>query len=178
MDDDVHTRKILFVTNAESGQANTILAMALEALTRADVEVHIASFPVLRKRVEGLSPNLKFHALDGKDMLQAMASHPHGLVEANLSHPPTHKSFAPYGRTLGLVLTVWDGETYMRIYDSVVKVIEELNPALVVVDNLLNAGVDACHSLNQKFVLNSPNCATDVARTHQPWLKGFWRYPI
>ena len=131
-------------------------------------------------------------------MLETLTSTPQGLSEANLSHPPTRKSFAPYGRSLGLVMTGWDGEctfrslsgcgwyliapsfdpAYMRIYDSIVKVIEELNPGLVIVDSLLNAGLDACHSLNRKFVLNSPNCPIDVARTQQPWLKGFWYYPM
>jgi len=197
-DPDAHTRKILFVTNAESGQANTILAMALEALTRPHVEVHIASFPILKQRVERLSQKLNFHALDGKDLLEALTSTPQGLLEDNLSHPPTRKSFAPYGRSLGLIMSGWDGEctfrslsgcgwyliaptfdpAYMRIYDSIVKVIEELNPGLVIVDSLLNPGLDACHSLNRKFVLNSPNCPIDVARTQQPWLKGFWYYPM
>jgi len=109
-DPDAHTRKILFVTNAESGQANTILAMALEALTRPHVEVHIASFPVLKQRVERLSPKLHFHTLDGKDLLEALASAPQGLKEVHYSHPPTWKSFAPYGQSLGLILTGWDGE--------------------------------------------------------------------
>ena len=48
----IRARKIPFVTNSESGQANTIMAMALEATTRPHVEVHIASFPVLKRRVE------------------------------------------------------------------------------------------------------------------------------
>jgi len=52
-----------------------------------------------------------------------------------------------------------------------------LNPATVVIDSLLNAGFDACYSLNRKFVLNSPNIPTDVVRMQQPWLKGFWYYP-
>ena len=199
IDPDAHASKtLLFVTNAESGQANTILALALEALTRPHVEVHIASFPVLKQRVEKLSPKLNFHALDGKGMLETMASNAQGWTEANLSHPPTRKSFAAYGPFLGLVLAVWDGEgtfrslsgcgwylmsppfdpAYMRIYDSIVKVIQKLNPGLVVVDNLFNAGVDACHSLNRKFVLNTPNCVLDVVRDQQPWLKGFWCYPM
>ena len=71
----VQTKKILFLTNAESGQANTILAMALEASTRPHVEVHIASFPVLEQRVQRLSPNLQFHPLDGKDYIEMLAGH-------------------------------------------------------------------------------------------------------
>jgi hypothetical protein len=106
-DPHTHTRKILFSTNTESGQANTILAMALEALVRPRVEVHVGSFPILKRRVEGLSPKLKFHALDGVDLLKAWATQ--GLTEGSASHPPTRKNFAPYDRSLALLLTGWDG---------------------------------------------------------------------
>jgi len=102
------TTKVLFLTNSESGQANTILALALEALTRPHVEVHIASFLKLKRHVERLSPKLNFHALDGKDMFEAIAAK--GLTEDSFAHPPTRKSFAAYGWNLALVLTVWDGE--------------------------------------------------------------------
>ena len=67
---------------------------------------------------------------------------------------------------------------YLQIFDSVKKVIEGLNPSIVVVDSLFNPGLDVCYSLNRRFVLNSPNTLLDVARTHQPWLKGFWYYPL
>ena len=67
---------------------------------------------------------------------------------------------------------------YMRIVHGTVKVIEELNPAVVVIDSLFGPGFDACHSTNRKFVMSSPNAPLDIARMHQPWLKGFWHYPV
>ena len=103
-----HTRKILFLTNAESGQANTILALALEALTRPHVQVHAASFPTLKRRVERLSPVLNFHVLDGVDMLESRMVQ--GFTEDRTPHPPTRKSFAPYGWPLPLLVTGWDGK--------------------------------------------------------------------
>jgi len=69
------------------------------------------------------------------------------------------------------------GLAYMRIYDGIAKLIEELDPAIVVVDSLFNPAIDACYSLNRRYVLNSPNTATDVAKLQQPWLKGIWYYP-
>ena len=190
-------KKILFVTNSESGQANTILAMALEATTRPHVEVHIASFQALKRRVEKLSPKIHFHQLNGKDMLEMMAER--GLSEETLPHPPTTKSYAPYGQSMGIVLTGWDGEcafcfllrmgvvtnmrrffglAYLRLCDNIKKIIEGVDPDTVVVDCLLNAGFDACISLNQKFVTSSPNTPMDLARESQPWLRGFWHYPM
>jgi hypothetical protein len=102
------TRKILFVTNPESGQANTILAMAHEASTRPHIEVHIASFAIFERRVKSLSPRLNFHLLNGKDMVQVLTAQ--GFSERELPHPPTTKSFAAYGKILWSMLTAWDGE--------------------------------------------------------------------
>jgi len=66
----------------------------------------------------------------------------------------------------------------MRIYDSIRKMIEEINPGIVVVDMLLNAGFDACYSLNRKFVMSVPNTLTDAVKPYLPWLKGRWCYPV
>ena len=66
----------------------------------------------------------------------------------------------------------------MRICDSIKNIITGLDPDVVVVDFLLNAGFDACYSLNREFVLSSPNTILDVARGQQPWMKGFWKYPM
>lgn len=104
---DVRPKKILFITNSESGQANTILALALEASTRPHVEVHIASFLVLKPHAERLSSKFHFHPLDGKHMFEALAAQ--GLTERNLPHPPATKSFAVYDN-LGLGMVGWDGE--------------------------------------------------------------------
>jgi hypothetical protein len=55
-----HGRKtVLFMTVAEAGQSNSILALALELLTHPNVDVHVASFPVLRKRAEELSSSAR-----------------------------------------------------------------------------------------------------------------------
>ena len=67
---------------------------------------------------------------------------------------------------------------YVRICDSIKKIIEGINPDIVVVDRLLGAGFDACYSLNRKFVMSSPNTPMDVERLHLPWLKGLWYYPM
>ena len=195
----IRAKKILFVTNSESGQANTIMAMAAEATTRPHVEAHIASFPALKRRVERLSSKINFHQLDGKDMIEMMAAQ--GVPWESFPHPPTAKGCEPYDRTTGVILTVWDGEcafcsvlllwmrvvidvrpifgpAYVRLCDNIKEIIGSIDPDIVVVDSLLNAGFDACRSLNRRFVMNSPNSPVDTARDYQPWLKGLWYYPM
>ena len=65
----------------------------------------------------------------------------------------------------------------MRIYDGIIKLIKELDPSIVIIDGLFNPGFDACYTLNQKFMISTPNAPTDVAKVHQPWLKRLWYYP-
>ena len=193
----VPARKILFVTNSESGQSNTILAMALETTTRSHVEAHVASFPSLKRRVESLSPKINFHPLDGMSIFETAAAR--GLSEDRLPHPPTTKSYKPYGQSFVIALTGWDGEcasrfllrvwvvtdvlrlpgsAYVRICDSIKKIIEGINPDIVVVDSLFNPGFDACYSLNCRFVMSTSNTPMDIERPHLPWLKWLWYYPV
>ena len=107
---------ILFVTNAESGQANTVLALALEVSTRPHVQVHIASFPVLKSRVERLNPTFNFHPLDGTEMAKVLATR--GLSAKELPHLPTTKSYAAYDKA-GLGLVGWDGECMFFLASSI-----------------------------------------------------------
>lgn len=102
------TRKVLLFTHAENGQANTILALALELLTRPHVEVHVASFPSLSRRVHGLNQAIQFHPLDGTDMLHAVNSW--GVTEDSFKHPPLSKSWDVYDRLLVPMVVIWSGE--------------------------------------------------------------------
>jgi hypothetical protein len=52
------------------------------------------------------------------------------------------------------------------------------DPSIVVVDGLSSAGSDGCHSSNWKLLVSTPTAPTDVAKEHQPWLKGLWYYPV
>ncbi|KAF9644590.1 hypothetical protein BDM02DRAFT_3121631, partial [Thelephora ganbajun] len=82
-----HDRKaVLFMTVAEAGQSNSIFAPALELLTYPNVDVHVASFPVLRKRAEELSyaarvverkhpdSSFTFHEIGGMSLREAFES--------------------------------------------------------------------------------------------------------
>ena len=44
--------RVLSLANSEHGQTNIILALAHELLLRGDIDVHVGSFPALKKRVD------------------------------------------------------------------------------------------------------------------------------
>lgn len=106
---------ILFITNSESGQANTILALAAELLSRPDTEVHVASFAALEKSVaalrdrvlSGSSSSLMFHTIHGTDMNTALRQR--GIRDEDLIHSPTTKSYKAYDIASAIV-TAWSCE--------------------------------------------------------------------
>ena len=107
---------VLFITNSESGQANTILALVAELLSRPNTEVHVASFVALEKRVAALrdqvlsqpsSSSLIFHAIHCVDMNTALRQR--GIRDEDLIHPPTTKSYKAYDIASAIV-TAWSCE--------------------------------------------------------------------
>jgi hypothetical protein len=96
-----HTRirKVLSLTDARSGQANTILVTILETPTRLHIEVHIASLPILKRYIEGLSPELNFHTLDGVSVLNALVAQ--GFSEEMVSTPQTFRCVTVLRPTTG-----------------------------------------------------------------------------
>lgn len=107
---------ILFITNSESGQANTILALVAELLSRPDTEVHIASFAALEKCATALrdrilsqpsSSSLTFHTIHGMDMNTALRQR--GIRDEDLIHSPTTKSYKAYDIASAIV-TAWPCE--------------------------------------------------------------------
>jgi hypothetical protein len=120
-----HSRKtVLFVTVAEAGQSNSILALAFEHLTHPNVDVHVASFPVLRKRAEELSSSARvvggkhpgstftFQEIGGMSVREAANSK--GLTKATLTHPPLARSHDPGLNTLMTLLAAWSGKGAAR----------------------------------------------------------------
>lgn len=87
---------VFFITNSESGQANNILTLVAELLSRPDKEVHVASFVALENRVAALrdgmlsqpsSSSLTFYTIQGTDMNTALRQR--GIRDEDLIHPPT-----------------------------------------------------------------------------------------
>ena len=122
----LHDRKtILFMTVAEAGQSNSIFTLALELLTYPNVDVHVASFPVLRKHAEELSSSARvverkhpgstftFQEIYGMSCRETTESK--GLNEASFPHPPlarTHEGL----NTIMIALASWNGKVMTRLF--------------------------------------------------------------
>lgn len=123
----LHSRKtVLFMTIAEAGQSNSVFALALELLTHPNVDVHVASFPVLRKRAEELSSSARvverkhpsstftFQEINGMSFREALESK--GLPEAAWPHPPLVWTHDRGLDTLITLIVGWSGKGTTRYF--------------------------------------------------------------
>ena len=182
-------KKVLFLTNSEYGQANVILAVAHELRIQGHFDVHIASFHDLRQRVAQLNRSacntapsdlgdmspITFHEIVGPSMMEAF----HRDAEvADLTHAPGIKG-ARYSYKKALdIAYVWDGPGYIRGYQSCLRIVEESNPVVIVVDSGFSQGIDVCNVLSRKYLIITPASMKDVIGILQPKLAVLWKYPL
>ncbi|KAK9772148.1 putative UDP-glycosyltransferases domain-containing protein [Seiridium cardinale] len=182
---------VLFLAHAEPGQINVQLA-TIQALVEShpQLKIHIASFPAAADKISRVSTfalaktpsahNITFHSLPGPDRLTAL-HHKLGCdgrsVDECMSHPPGARGAGILSRQLEAAVISWNGEDHFAIYQKVIEMVDQIDPAVVVLDFLLRPGLDAVRHLNRLHILMSPNALADLAGPIQPYGAGFWKYP-
>ncbi|KAJ5362845.1 hypothetical protein N7541_003689 [Penicillium brevicompactum] len=182
----METQTVLILTNSEPGQSNVQLAVAHEMLLRSGYDIHIASFPILEEKIKELnayagecatnSETATFHALEGPTCVEA--------VRQNFTHDSfmgvkpgygVRAAVNVYSNQLSLIVSMWNSEDYLTVYDSCIKVIDEVKPDLIVVDLLLQPAIDACSVGKVNHCFLGPNTLLE----HIPTLRLTkpWKYP-
>lgn len=174
------TRNILFLTNSELGQCNVALAVAEEFLRKGDFKVHFASFaPVadevnnLHKRA-GCENTAQFHEIPSPCMTDLAIRSCVGL----LFHKPGVKGATQGFAKVGRAMESWRPSEYKQAYDACVDIVNNLQPAMVVVDPILHVGIDACHATKTRFTVLWPVPLKDVVVVIQPKAAVLWKYPV
>ena len=180
--------KLLLVTLSEHGQANTFLALLQELRTRRNIDVHVASYPELQKRVQEVvatqkldipnSVNTIFHALPGSTYKEIYTRDVDPSVSnfINFAHPPTSRSLQIYSNISTLV-SIWSAEQFIDILNQVKSLIDEVSPDLIVVDFLFMPAREACRLSGRRWIISNPTQALEILKSSQPWLKWIWHYP-
>jgi hypothetical protein len=128
-------KTVLFMTISSAGHSNSILALSLELLTYPNIDVHVASFPPLRKRAQGLSSSVKvlgekhpssnfmFHEIGGMNEIEAIESK--GLRVASFPHPPLARSHDEGIYKLLILLSPWNGKgTHCHLHFALLVQVE------------------------------------------------------
>ncbi|KAJ8085589.1 hypothetical protein PM082_004407 [Marasmius tenuissimus] len=188
--------KILVFTYDDYGQANPMLSIVHElAVMQPDIELHVASFKPLDKRLPHLQslidrerarrdPNssltptkdIIFHACKGISNMQGFGLHSGGMKE--LPHPGGLRGCFRATKNLDYLVAPLDGPEYLESFVQCRELIEEeVQPEIVVVDILFRAALDACRALKQRFVVMNTMSYKECAAMDQPVLDLLTRIP-
>ena len=181
------TRRILFMTNSELGQATVHLATAHELLLQPNAEVHFASFPALESAIAsvnakaptfsrtGKANHLNFHPLQGKSMIQASGRDKEFL---EMHRPGFSGALYAYRNVFPTVFATWSGPEYMEVYRSCLAIIKDVQPDLVAIDPMLTQASDACRVTETRYIILSPMSFKDHAFGDQPGTALIGKYPL
>ncbi|KAM5349592.1 hypothetical protein ACJ41O_006097 [Fusarium nematophilum] len=176
----------LFVVNAEPGLSNVHVATA-SALMEGypDIQVHFASFPRIKSSLARASAfarkkvpearDIIFHELRGPSYADSVIMV--GKELANIAHPPGAAGIGHLCKDMQIWLSPWSTEDHLDIYEQLNTIIDQVDPAVVVLETLFRPGMDATRDKNRQHALITPNPLVDTFMGHQPYGSMFWKYP-
>lgn len=176
---------VLFLINAEYGLSNVHLALMQGLFEQhPNIEVHVASFPKAASRISRIATfagnaKVSFHNVSGGPTYWDAFRHRVGsLGLKTLEHPPGLRGLDTFSKVLQIAVAPWSPEHHQLLYRSFVSVINEVDPAIVVLDASMRPAVDASVATNRFSACVIPNAAHEMFWGRQPGGKGFWKYPM
>ena len=178
--------KILLLCNAEHGQANIPLAIAHELLIRGDTDVHLCSFPNLKKRFksqlqdqsEAYGSNVDhrafYHDLEGPTVTEV-------FLRSGKRGPFHPAGFCGCIEGLSNVFEdywAWNESEYVATFESCAKRIEAIDPDLIVVDYFFLPGRDAVQNQKRKYCLMNTTSLSHIVLGLQDNHSYLWKYPM
>ncbi|KAL7948055.1 glycosyltransferase family 1 protein [Trichoderma barbatum] len=175
-------KKILMITNIERGELDLFIATA-HSMLEADstLDLHLATFSGLQE--DSLPERVTYHQIKGLPMSQALEeyfSRAHGDGGDSPEPFATPPGFAKTRRAIRAFASLvmpYTGRQMVDVFTSIVDIIRDVNPDLVVVDSLMSAGLTACYHLDARFICLGPNSVKDFAASEQPRKAGLWKFP-
>ncbi|KAH7245301.1 hypothetical protein BKA59DRAFT_526878 [Fusarium tricinctum] len=176
-------KTVLFITNSEHGLSNVHLATASALLENyPDIEVHFASFPSVKQKLDRISPfarrqspgakDITFHGLTGLTFAQAIVKEGRSFIS-----PPGWRGIASLAEHIQLWISPWTFEDHVYLYEELGSIIDDVEPAVVVLDSWFRPAIDVTRKKNRQHAFVTPNTLVDHFLGLQPlWLR-LWKYP-
>ncbi|KAI3321746.1 glycosyltransferase family 1 protein [Xylariaceae sp. AK1471] len=174
---------VLFLTNSELGLSNVLVATADALLQQhPQVQVHFASFPLMGPRLGWISEkrrsarSIVFHELPDLSFLTAMGKV--GLTLTDIIHPPGLAGVSTICRDMPFYVSPWSGEDHITLFQEAIGIIDEVDPALVVLDTFLRPAIDATRNRSRLHAFISPLTPLEIFPLEQPHGSWLWKYPV
>jgi hypothetical protein len=181
------TKKVLMLTNKDHGQSNCFLATAHAlATTDPSVEVHFATFKGFDKfiaeaneHIVKTNPSARpivYQEVQGMSMAEGLNHHferldiprkKEYLPLSYLASPLTTTNTLAAIRDTVYVLIPYSGPQIVEIYNSIVAILEDVKPDLIVLDCLFTPGLTALTKLGLPYICLSPNTCKDFSMSAQ-----------
>ncbi|KAG9253746.1 uncharacterized protein F5Z01DRAFT_127520 [Emericellopsis atlantica] len=176
-------RTALFLANEEHGLANVFIATAFAMLeNHPDIQVHYASWDSARQRVHRAAsfaretnPDIVFHTLTSMNYREAVEAQ--GKNFTNVIHAPASAGIAHISKDIQTYLCPWEPAQHLQLYDEVGALIDDVDPAVVVVDSIFRPAIDATRDKHRQHAILTPNTHVDNFPAIQPYGGMFWKYP-
>lgn len=180
-------RTVLFLANAEYGLSNVHIATAYSLLENyPDIDVHYASFPEARNKIARVSSSARtkdptagditFHPLSGKSFKTVIEDTGGEWIDRAIL-PPGAAGLAALTKELEILLAPWSVEEHMELYDQIGALIDEVDPAVVVLETFFRPAIDSTRDKHRQHAIITPNTLVDNFQAEQPYGKMFWKYP-
>jgi hypothetical protein len=150
-----------------------------------DIDIHFASFPKLKGKLERVSKfaqrktptarDIVFHQLQSPSYADVITNAGRSLDD--VPHPPGPAGISHLCRDIQLWISPWSADEHFAIYEEIGSIIDEIDPAVVVIDTLFRPGLDATRDKNRQHAFITPNQAIDNFLGDQPYGSMFWKYP-
>ncbi|KAL7922835.1 glycosyltransferase family 1 protein [Trichoderma austrokoningii] len=186
----IKLKRVLFITDVEPGELNVFLATA-QSVRDADttIAIHLATPPGFD---DELPAGSTYHQINGMPMMQAVEDHftrkqDGPAFPLSFIQPPGFSNTRKAIKDAAAVQMPYTGRQMVDLFTSIVNIIREVKPTLVVVNSSMAAGLTACYHLEIKFICLSPKSIKDFAGSEQPrggWLSKFpalfsgFSYPV
>jgi hypothetical protein len=147
-----------------------------------DLDVHYASFPGIRRKLESISSfaraktpaagDIVFHELKGLTFGQAITKEGRSFISS-----PGWTGIASLAEHIQLWISPWSVEAHVEIFEELGAIIDEVDPAVVILDSWFRPAIDITRIKNRQHAFITPNTLVDNFLGSQPLRNMFWKYP-
>lgn len=180
---------VLFIANVERGLSNVHLATAHALLLHEpQIEVHFATWkklekPIIELNENALKQNPKAKSIVYHEITSVLNFGDAGKLEYD--YGDVGEMMTPYGfegiKRLGTYLQYfllpWSAPDHIALYNELLQLFDEIDPAVVALDMFVVPALDAVRTARRNEVMVTPNSLKDYFAEIQPWGAVLWKYP-
>jgi hypothetical protein len=142
------------------------------------IEVHVASFASVERRLQRVSSTAHFHALKSQGYVEAIFAAVGVGALLDFAMKPGLAGVPKLAGAVQLWISPWSNEEHFRIYEESSALFDDVDPAVVVLDTFMWPAISAVRDKSRLHAFITPNMPADTFVYEQPYLKGFWYYPV